>query len=189
MNRREAISRVSLFLGGAVVGSGIFLEAGCSSTPKQVSGLFNQDQLKLLDEIAETILPASNTPGAREAKVAEFMAVMVNDCYTKTDQEIFLNGLKKIEEESSRQNGKSFNASNNAERTAFLSRLDVEQKVYMENKKPEEPSHYFRMMKELTLLGFFTSELGATKVLRYVAVPGRYDGDVVYKKGDGAWAT
>ena len=98
MNRREAISRVSLFLGGAVVGSGIFLEAGCSSTPKQVSGLFNQDQLKLLDEIAETILPASNTPGAREAKVAEFMAVMVNDCYTKTDQEIFLNGLKKIEE-------------------------------------------------------------------------------------------
>jgi len=189
MNRREAISTVSLFLGGAVVGSGIFLESGCTSTPKQINGLFNQDHLTMLDEIAETILPTSDTPGAREAKVAEFMAVMVNDCYTPKDQQLFLDGIKKIDEEFKRGNGKSFNASGRDERTAFLSKLDVEQKVYMENKKPEEPSHYFRMIKELTLLGFFTSEIGATKVLRYIAVPGKYDGDVVYKKGDRAWAT
>ena len=87
-----------------------------------------------------------------------------------------LDGIKKIDEECIRVNGKSFNASNDDERTAFLSKLDVEQKVYMENKKPDEPSHYFRMMKELTLLGFFTSEIGATKVLRYIAVPGKMEG-------------
>ena len=58
----------------------------------------------------------------------------------------------------------------------------------METKKVEEPPHYFRMMKELTLLGFFTSEIGSTKALRYVETPGSFDGDVPYKKGDRAWA-
>jgi hypothetical protein len=59
----------------------------------------------------------------------------------------------------------------------------------MESKKPGDPSHYFRMMKELTIIAFFTSETGATKTLRYKAVPGKYQGDVPYKKGDRAWAT
>jgi hypothetical protein len=49
--------------------------------------------------------------------------------------------------------------------------------------------HYFAMVKQLILFNFFTSELGATKVLRYVAIPGSYDGDFPYKKGDKAWAT
>jgi hypothetical protein len=50
------------------------------------------------------------------------------------------------------------------------------------------PNHYFRMMKELTLLGYFTSEVGATKALRYIETPGHYDGCMPYKKGDKAWA-
>ena len=74
------------------------------------------------------------------------------------------------------------------ERTSFLTALDTQQKAYMDTKKSEEPPHYFRMMKELTLLGFFTSEIGSTKALRYVETPGSFDGDVPYKKGDRAWA-
>ena len=53
----------------------------------------------------------------------------------------------------------------------------------------EIPNHYFKLMKELTLLGYFSSEIGATKALRYIAVPGHYDGNLPYKKGDKAWAT
>ena len=49
--------------------------------------------------------------------------------------------------------------------------------------------HYFTLMKQLTLFSFFTSEVGATKALRYVSIPGRYDGDMPYQKGDRAWAT
>ena len=75
------------------------------------------------------------------------------------------------------------------QRTALLRDLDAEQKEYMAKKEPEAPSHYFRMMKELTMLGFFTSEVGATQALRYVETPGRYDGCADYKKGDRAWAT
>ena len=62
-------------------------------------------------------------------------------------------------------------------------------KAYQKAKKETDPTHYFKMMKELTLLGFFTSEIGATKALRYVAVPGKYEGCIPYNKGDKAWAT
>ncbi|HWJ29855.1 MAG TPA: gluconate 2-dehydrogenase subunit 3 family protein, partial [Flavisolibacter sp.] len=58
---------------------------------------------------------------------------------------------------------------------------------YMKKKKPEDASHYFRMMKELTLLGYFTSKIGCTQARRYVAVPGKFEGCVPYKKGDKAW--
>ena len=74
------------------------------------------------------------------------------------------------------------------ERTIFLTELDIEQDEYHKNKKSEDPNHYFRMIKQLTMLGYFTSQLGATTALRYNPIPGRYDGDIPYKKGDRAWA-
>jgi hypothetical protein len=66
--------------------------------------------------------------------------------------------------------------------------LDAEQKQYQKDKKKEDPSHYFRMMKELTLLGYFTSEIGSKQARRYVPVPGRFEGCIPYKKGDKAFA-
>ena len=75
------------------------------------------------------------------------------------------------------------------QRHDLLVDLDKEMKDYQKSKKETDPTHYFKMVKELTLLGFFTSEVGATKALRYVAVPGKYEGCIPYKKGDKAWAT
>jgi hypothetical protein len=75
------------------------------------------------------------------------------------------------------------------QRKELLTVVDKEQKSYNENKKEGDPNHYFALMKQLTLLGYFTSEIGATQALRYVAVPGRYEGCIPYKKGDKAWAT
>src|SRR5690606_34301747 len=108
---------------------------------------------------------------AKEAQVGDFMAVMVKDCYTSEDQKVFVQGLKKLDEASDKANGKSFLESTPEQRTALLVELDKEQKDYQKTKKPEEPNHYFRMMKELTLLGYFTSEVGATKALRYLPLP------------------
>jgi hypothetical protein len=188
MNRREAISRVGYLLGGTVIGANMFLQYGCKSTPKQVNDLFNQENVDLMNEVADTILPATDSPGAKEAQVGDFMAVMVKDCYTSEDQKVFVQGLKKLDEASDKANGKSFLESTPEQRTALLVELDKEQKDYQKTKKPEEPNHYFRMMKELTLLGYFTSEVGATKALRYLPLPGKYDGNYPYKKGDKAWA-
>ncbi|HTQ65981.1 MAG TPA: gluconate 2-dehydrogenase subunit 3 family protein [Puia sp.] len=191
MNRREALSSVALLLGGTIIGAEAFL-SGCTTSDKKIGegGLsFSPDDISFLDEVGETIIPATSTPGAKEAKIGEFMKTIVTDCYEPKDQQIFLEGMKKLDAASKTKNGKSFLESTPEQRHNLLVDLDKEQKDYMSRKKPEEPAHYFRMMKELTLWGFFTSEPGATKVLRYIAVPGRYDGCVPYKKGDKAWAT
>ncbi len=206
MNRRDAIGRVALLMGGAVIGADFFI-SGCKPAAPQVSDLFDTDHVAFLNEVADTILPTTSSPGAKAANVGQFMAVMVRDCYTPDDQKTFLEGISKLDDAAKKQFGNKFLDLNEKQRTDLLVSLDKEQKEFSAKrgkqiaddamkhkgdanyKAPELPNHYFRMMKELTLLGYFTSEVGATKALRYVAIPGRYDGCVPYKKGDRAWAT
>lgn len=191
MNRREALSSVALLLGGTLIGSEMFL-SGCTNENKKIgtAGLdFSPEDISFLDEVGDTIIPATDTPGAKDAKIGEFMHTIVRDCYNKTDQDIFIAGMGKLNEASKSMNGKYFLESNPEERKNLLIALDKEQKDYTAKKKATDPAHYFRMMKELTIWGYFTSEPGATKALRYVAVPGRYEGCIPYKKGDKAWAT
>jgi hypothetical protein len=191
MNRREALSSVALLLGGTIIGAEMFL-SGCTNENKKIGTLgldFSPEDTSFLDEVGETIIPATDTPGAKEAKIGEFMHTIVRDCYDKSDQDIFISGMSKLNEASKTMNGKYFLESSPEERKKLLITLDKEQKDYTTNKKPTDPAHYFRMMKELTIWGYFTSEPGATKALRYIAVPGRYEGCIPYKKGDKAWAT
>ncbi|MBC8034699.1 MAG: gluconate 2-dehydrogenase subunit 3 family protein [Chitinophagaceae bacterium] len=188
MNRREAISAVGLLLGGTVIGSDFFL-SGCKTGGKKERQLaFTKDDIAYLDEIADTILPATDTPGAKAAGVGTFMTVMVNDCYEARDQKVFLDGMDKINELSSKKYRKEFLEATESQRLELLTELDKEQKEYTKNMKEEDIPHYFRLMKETALLGYFTSEIGSTKALRYLPIPGRYDGNVPYKKGDRAWA-
>ncbi len=189
MNRRDALSRVALLLGGTVVGAEAFLK-GCKPETKYGTSLkFTPEDVAYLDEVAETILPRTSTPGAKDAKVGQFMTVIVNDCYEKKDQDTFLEGMQKLDEISKKKNGKSFMESTPQQRHDLLVDLDKEAKDFQKNKKEDDSNHYFILMKQLTLWGYFTSEPGATKALRYVAVPGRYEGCIPYKKGDKAWAT
>lgn len=188
MDRREAITQVSWILGGTIIGSSVFLETGCKTAPENAKDFFDVATIVLLNEMGETILPKTSTPGAKEAKVGEFMAVMVKDCYTANDQGIFREGIKRLEIKCKEETGKTFMDCSTDERTKFFVKMDALQKAYMGAKTTEQPSHYFRMIKELTLLGFFTSEIGSTKALRYIETPGKYDGNVPYTKGDRMWA-
>lgn len=188
MNRREAVKKVALLLGGTIIGGELFVQYGCKNiTDKSV--VFSEKQIAFLDDIAETILPKSDSPGAKDAQVGTFMNVMVRDCYTVEDQKIFKEGMKKIEKSSKEKYGSSFEKINTQQKNELLTELDKEQMAFQKNKKENEPTHYFTMMKQLTILGFFTSELGATKALRYSAVPGKFDPCLPYQKGDKAWAT
>jgi hypothetical protein len=117
------------------------------------------------------------------------MTVMVNDCYDEKDQKIFKEGMNKLNAASDKKFSNGFMEISPAQRTELLTEIDKEQTAYTKSKKKEDDNHYFRMLKELTLIGYFTSEVGATQALRYLPVPGRYDGNVPYKKGDKAWAT
>ena len=191
IGRREAIKRVSVLLGGVALVGGSSLLASCGRERPpagQAVGKFSGNDVTLLDEVADTILPTTSTPGAKAAKVGPFMALMVTDCYDEKDQQVFRDGVAKLESASTKMNGKSFMDSSPAERVALLESLDKEQKAYMTAKKPDDRAHYFRMMKELTLLGYFTSEIGYTQALRYKESPGHYDPCVPYAKGEKSWA-
>jgi hypothetical protein len=192
MNRREALSRVAIIMGGTVLGAEAFL-SGC--TTAKTGLVFSAEDIAFLNEVGEVIIPATNTPGAKEANVGAFMSVMVRDCYDEKNQNIFMEGMRALQfKEAKAKIGKSFMEANEKERHDLISALDKEVQAIKEAKKanPDKKigneKHYFTMMKELTLTGFFTSEVGATKALRYVAIPGRYEGCVPYAKGDKAWA-
>jgi len=198
INRREAIRRVSALLGGVafVGGSGLLAAAESARTAAARTGEFTDQDIAFLDEIAETILPATKTPGAKAAKTGAFMALMVTDCYSPAEQKTFRDGMRAIDEAARKAHGAPFMAATPEQRLAVLSVLDQEQKHLMdareaarrEDDSAKHPAHYFRMMKELALLGFFTSEIGYTKVLRYAEVPGRFDPCIPYTKGEPAWA-
>ena len=188
MNRRDALSRVALLVGGTVIGAEFFL-SGCKANDKYGASLdFTPDDIAYLDEIAETIIPKTDTPGAKEAKVGQFMTVMVRDCYTEKEQKAFLDGMRTLNEASNKKFNNGFMDITPAQRKELLVELDKEAKDFDKKKEKGEPSHYFSMMKQLTLLGYFTSEPGATQALNYVPVPGKYDGCIPYKKGDKAYA-
>ena len=184
MERRELLKMVALATGGVVIGGELFL-AGCKSKDVEVAGTaFSADNIAFLDEVAETIIPKTTTAGAKEAEVGKFMTVMVNDCYEEPDQKTFHEGMKKLDEACNKMHGHSFMKAEPAHRKELLTSLDKEAKEYMKTKKKEDPNHYFLMMKQLTLMGYFTSKPGLEQNFNYQQVPGKYDGAVPYKKGD-----
>lgn len=171
------------------------------SAMAQGTAAFSAADVALLDEIAETILPETSTPGAKAARVGAFIALMVTDVYTIPSQQVFRDGLKSVDEACVRAHNVSFMQATPGQRLSVVEALDREQKRVMDgrlaapsNREPaptssiDEPPHYFRMIKELTLLGFFTSEIGCTKALRYIESPGRYDPCALHAPGDRAWA-
>jgi hypothetical protein len=194
ITRREAILRVSAMFGGvALVGQTAML-AGCAvpgtdpSSKAAANELFRQSDIELLDEIADTILPETGTPGAKAAAVGAFVAMMVSDTYYPDDQQVFLDGLKDLQTRSLVNFSAHFQVVTGAQRLQLLEMLDVEQWTYMNDKPDDAPTHYFRMMKELSLLGYFTSEIGYTQAMRYAETPGRFDPCVPYEDGETIWA-
>ena len=129
------------------------------------------------------------------------MALMVTDAYTAPAQQVFRDGMRSVDEACRRANGTAFLQATAAQRLTVLEALDREQKQVMEARVPapsnrapaptssnDEPAHYFRMMKELALLGFFTSEIGCTRALRYIEAPGKFDPCAPHAPGDRIWA-
>lgn len=189
LSRREAILRVSALLGGvALVGGKALLTARSATAEDRHTDLFDAAQVAWLDEVADTILPETGTPGAKAAGVGPFIALMVTDTYSRDEQAVFLAGMKTLEAECQAAAGTGFMAAKPQQRLALLERIDREQKQYMDSKPNDAPAHYFRMLKELTLLGYFTSEIGCTRAQRYVERPGRFEPCVPYAPGDRAWA-
>lgn len=186
MNRREAVWRIALLMGGAMVGSQVLLSGQTLADTKSSPG-FSPDELALLDGIGDTIIPETQIPGAKAVQIGAFMAMMVTDCYSDQQHAAFREGLARIDAAANARFGRAFLQCTPGQRTDLANALDAEQRAQFAKKAKDEPAHYFRMMKELTVLGYFSSEIGCTQAVRYVEVPGAFHGDVPYKKGDPAW--
>ena len=181
MNRREALSAVTFLFGGTIIGAEAFL-SGCTNKAEATSGLLTDDDILLLNEIAETILPSTQgSPGAKEANVGEFMKTIISDCYSEKEKKIFIDGLIKFKHDF----GEEFAASGEEKKRDFLLSLESEVKEYTASNSVD--THYYSMIKQLTVWGFLSSETGATKALRHVAIPGRYEGCIPLQPGEKAW--
>ena len=186
MNRREALTATAAFMGSAIIGSQVFL-SGCSRTEPKVEG-FSEDVLALLDEIGETIIPATaSSPGAKAGKIGEFMKVIVTDCYSPAEQKTFFDGISIIKQTVTNKYNTQFLKLTNAQKIETMLFFDQEAQKSNNEKNEEVQTHFFTMLNQLTVWGFFSSEVGATQALRYVPIPGRYEGCMPYKEGDGAW--
>ena len=200
MERRELLKMIAVLTGGVMIGGNALL-VGCRDGKKNGGNTFSTEDHNFLNEVADTILPATKSPGAKAANVGPFMALMVNDCYEESDQQTFREGIGKLNAACQKMHHIEFMKGSPDQKHSLLVALDQEAKDYqskkagledIERKKDKNfkglPNHYFTMMKQLTLLGYFTSEAGCKEALRYIAIPGRYEGSVPYKKGDKAWA-
>lgn len=169
-----------------MLGGELFL-TGCESKPEDrpINELFTESEVALLNEVGDTIIPETDTPGAKAVGIGPFMAMMVLDTYEPKDQQVFKAGIEQLRTGFQQAYGHSFMEAKPEERLEYLNKLNAQLEA---DQKSDEPSSYFRMMKELTLLGYFTSEIGATKALRYIETPGRYEACIPYEKGMRAWA-
>ena len=173
MNRREAIERIAVAL-AASLGSPVLARAAAEAiaSDSYAPRALTPQQLEQVATIADEIIPRTDTPGARDAGVHRFVDTMLAEYYTSAERDRFIAGLADVQQRA-RQSGNL---------TTTLEQLD------RETHAQREPA-FFRMMKELTLLGYYTSQPGATKELRYIQVPGRYDGCVPFPANGRGWAT
>jgi hypothetical protein len=183
MRRRKAIALTATIIGGSIIGSKFFL-SGCTNSEKPAIQ-FSDDDIRLLDEIGETILPHSDrSPGAKATQIGEFMKTIVTDVYDEYETYIFLSGIRTIRNSSEEKYSKNFMMISPKKRHELL--IDFDKAARQKTDKGN--THFFTMMKQLTIWGYFSSEQGATKALRYLQTPGRYDACIEYKSGDRAWA-
>lgn len=185
MNRRDAVQRVAILMGGMISAPAM---AGMMGK-KIHHGEFVQftaEQESLLAEVADIIIPTTSTPGAKAAKVEQFIVRVVRDCYTKADQDIFYAGLNKLDEDCKTKFGTGFASANATQKKEALTTCILEADLARKNKKGQ--ATFFFMMKELTTTGYFTSEIGATKALEYLSIPGKFDGCMPLTANQKTWA-
>jgi glucoside 3-dehydrogenase (cytochrome c) hitch-hiker subunit len=187
MQRRELINMIAAVTGVAFVGTDALFAAG----EAQSKSKYSDSDIHLFDDVAETILPRTDTPGAKDAAVGRFIARYSEACYEPQHIAILQNGIGDINGQMKKLHGVKFIHAGEEQKRLLLTTIDTEAKQYAQTLGAlgdDKLPHYFSLLKQLTLLGFFTSEPGATRVARYRPVPGKYKGCTPYIKGETFWA-
>ena len=194
MDRREALKRTALLMGGMVSAPAIMgVLKGCTAKPgidwKPV--FLQEEQASIISTVSDIIIPRTDTPGAVDVGVPRFIDQMLKDVYSEEDQKFFLDGLNAFNEQAKAEYDEAFTDLDAEDQAALVKKVHNAAVEVETTTDPAPKRPFILMMKELTMLGFFTSEPGATEVLQYVAVPGAYKGCIpVSEAGNGkTWAT
>jgi hypothetical protein len=190
MNRRKAIGRI-LWIGA---GSGLIFSGykwyDLNKTPDLA---YLENKKDLLASLAETIIPRTDTPGAKDAGVENFILTMIRDCTETISQNKFIDGLKDLEIYSHHHYNKAYQACNKNEQLQVLKHFEEIGKPYGgilgKVQKRFLGKSFITTLKEYTVEGYCTSREGSTMALVYLPVPGRYEGCMKLQNGQKAWAT
>lgn len=182
MNRREAVKAATALVGGVLVTSNGFLIACERTASRAPSMLLTAADQSLIEEIADTLLPTTpSSPGAKAAGAGEAINLLLTDCYEAESQQRVVNGLTEFRRMCRSRCGDDFASLPQTQRERILNEIDAEAQM-------TGPTHYFALVRELALRAYFSSEIGMTKALRFVLVPGKWVGCVERKPGQPAWA-
>lgn len=197
IDRRELLHRTAMILGGVVSSSAALgVLSGCAATPQEAGAqaapsFFSASELATVAAMSEQIIPKTDTPGAIDLGVPAFIDRMMTGYYKQRPRDILRAGLARVDVDAKAAHGKAFASLTADQQVALMTVYDRE--AYAQNRanagNADADQHFFRMMKELTTLGVFTTEYGATKLLRYASVPGPYLGDIPLSDVGRAWAT
>lgn len=191
MKRKTFIRRLALGSGALMVLPSVGLMQGCEYKPTLRTDLSHMD-IPLLDELGEAIIPTTpDSPGAKATKIGAYMVLMYQDCMSADEQQIFLEGLNELDNRATKTLSSSFETAKPEEKYELLKALQLEAQAYYLRMEGEEEviPHYFQMMKELTLSGYFTSEIGMTQARAYLPLPGKFEPCIPYNKNTKVWAT
>jgi len=185
MKRRDILKSSALFLGYAVTGgAAVAVLNGCKADTAETwsPSFFTADQSNLLAELAETIIPTTDTPGAKTALVHRYMDEAIGNLWEAEDQEKFKMALPMVDATANKVGGKPFMELDQEGRNKTMAALA---KDYNDGDTDE---HIFKVLRDLTVTGYFTSEVGATQALKFEPVPGPYQGCIPESDVGGTWA-
>ena len=182
--RREWIASVASALGLGVTAATLPVLLSACAAPPQADASANTDaRTPLVERLAEMIIPRTDTPGALETGTPAFVLHFMRICATPEEQEKFGRGLGKLEVVARSQRAKSFTALTAEARTALLHQLDRGEAPFDASDKA-----FFSLLKSVVLLGYYTSEAGATQELAFLPVPGAYRGNFPFAGVGKAWS-
>ena len=195
MNRRKALKTTALFLGYAVSSaalSELFISCSTSKHLNWKPVFLTREQAHTIGAITERILPRTQTPGAKDLHIDKFIDKMLKDLLAPDEQKDFVAGLTAFEEACMKQYGQKFTACAVAQQDELLLKLDkaaakLPPSVWGIRLSAPAPTPFFRRVKELTLLGYYTSQKIGTEVLGYDPMPGNYVSCMPLSQIGNAW--
>lgn len=179
MNRRIALRHLALISGGLV------LIPSCDFSSDDILAAYQNlkvtaSQKTLLGAISDTIIPAGEIKGALNLEVPDFILVMVNDCFTKENQDKFTAGLTGFPDYVQKTAGKKFESLSTKEKEELiLTGTKLEGDDTPEGKTKANISYFLNSTKRFTIQGYMASEYIQTEIIPYSLIPGEYNGAVL----------